>query len=398
MKQKKIVVIDDSQATLMVMKTMLLKLGYPHVITFSSSKKALESIRSSTHKYSAVFTDLNMPEIDGMEVIKQLGEMQFEGGVCIISDMEIRIIELAADIARQHQVYLLGNIAKPIDLSSLKRALDKLIQMEERNFVHYKKMSKDELIECIEKRYITPYYQPKVDILTHKVNGVEVLARICRPGTPKAILPGQFIPTAMRHDLLDDITLHILEQSFDDLPTLCKKFDNDIKLSINLSPSQLVNPAYPDVLSEIVTSKGINKSQIILEITEEFALKSTEQLESLNRFRIRGFGLSLDDFGTGFTNLQQLRSLPFTEVKIDRSLITDIHCDQFNQVVVNSLSDISSKLNVTLIAEGMETIEDLNYLENNYRNMHIQGFLICTPRPIDNLFRWYHSWIKVPHQ
>ena len=143
--------------------------------------------------------------------------------------------------------------------------------------------------------------------------------------------------------------------------------------------------------------KGVDKSQVILEITEEFALKSTEQLESLNRFRIRGFGLSLDDFGTGFTNLQQLRSLPFTEVKIDRSLITDIHCDQFNQVVVNSLADISSRLNVTLIAEGMETIEDLNYLESNYKKMHIQGFLICTPRPIDNLLRWYHSWTKAPN-
>lgn len=397
MKHKQIVVIDDSQAILMVMKTMLLELGYTNVVTSSNPKKALESIRNQPHKYSAVFTDLNMPEIDGMEVIKQLGAMQFEGGICIISDMERRIIELAADISKQHQVCLLGNISKPIDLNSLKRALDKLKQMEERNFVHYEKMSKEELIECIENRYITPYYQPKVGAQSHKVNGVEVLARICKPGIPEAILPGKFIPTAMRYELLNDITLQVLEKSLDDLPTLCKEFGQELKVSVNLSPSQLVDPTYPDVLNEIVTSKGVNKSQVILEITEEFALKSTEQLESLNRFRIRGFGLSLDDFGTGFTNLQQLRSLPFTEVKIDRSLITDIHCDQFNQVVVNSLADISSRLDVTLIAEGMETIEDLSYLESNYKKMHIQGFLICTPRPIDNLLRWYHSWTKAPN-
>ena len=201
----------------------------------------------------------------------------------------------------------------------------------------------------------------------------------------------------MQYDLLNNITRQILEKSLDDLPILIKELGHKVKLSVNLSPSQLVDPNYPDVLSESVSSRGIDKSQLVLEITEEFALKSTDQLESLNRFRIRGFGLSLDDFGTGFTNLQQLRSLPFTEVKIDRSLITDIHCDQFNQVVVTSLADISSTLDVTLIAEGMEAIEDLNYLENNYSNMHIQGFLICTPRPIDNLFRWYHSWIKAPN-
>ena len=80
--------------------------------TSSNPKKALDFIRNQPQKYSAVFTDLNMPNIDGMEVIKQLGEMQFKGGVCIISDMEKRIIELAADLARQHHVCLLGNISK----------------------------------------------------------------------------------------------------------------------------------------------------------------------------------------------------------------------------------------------------------------------------------------------
>ncbi|EGU60394.1 putative diguanylate phosphodiesterase [Vibrio nigripulchritudo ATCC 27043] len=397
MKEKQIVVIDDSQAILMVMKTMLLELGFANVVTSSNPRKALDLIRNHPEKYSAVFTDLNMPDIDGMEVIRQLGESRFSGGVCIISDMEKRIIQLAADIARQHEVCLLGNISKPIDLNSLKRALDKLQQMEERNFVHYKKMSREELRACLDARFITPYYQPKVNIYKHKVDGVEVLARICKPGVPKAILPGQFIPTAMRYNMLDEITLQILEKALDDLPMLCKEFGNNVRVSVNLSPNQLIDPKYPDTLNDMVTTRGVEKSQIILEITEEFALKSTEQLESLNRFRIRGFGLSLDDFGTGFTNLQQLRNLPFTEVKIDRSLITDIHCDQFNQVVVNSLADISKKLNVTLIAEGMETIEDLHYLEHNYRDMHIQGFLICTPKPVDSLLRWYHSWANAEH-
>lgn len=81
MKEKQIVVIDDSQAILMVMKTMLLELGFANVVTSSNPRKALDLIRNHPEKYSAVFTDLNMPDIDGMEVIRQLGESRFSGGV-----------------------------------------------------------------------------------------------------------------------------------------------------------------------------------------------------------------------------------------------------------------------------------------------------------------------------
>jgi len=395
MREKQIVIIDDSQAILMIMRSMLSELGHTNVVTSSSAKSAIKHLKKYPDKYNIVFTDLNMPDTDGMEVIRKLGDMGFNGGVCIISDMDKRVIELSATIARQHNVNLIGNIAKPIHINELKRALNKMTLLNDRIAGHSQSMTRDELQACIDNHHIVPYYQPKVNIQNRKVDGVEVLARIAKPGEVTAILPGQFIPTAVRYGLLNVITHQLFEQACEDLPKLIQEFGPDIKVSINLSPSQLAAPNYPNELEALVKGKHIDRKNITLEITEEFALDSTEQLESLNRFRMRGFGLSLDDFGTGFTNLQQLRSLPFTEVKIDRSLINDIHCDQFNQVVVNSLASISDKLEVALIAEGMETIEDLNYLEKLYSNMQIQGFLICKPKPLDSLMHWYHSWLKV---
>jgi EAL domain-containing protein (putative c-di-GMP-specific phosphodiesterase class I) len=389
---KQIVIIDDSKAMLITIKSMLLELGYTNVVTSSDPQKAIETIHNNPDNYLAIFTDLNMPHLDGMEVIKQLGNISFKGGVCIVSQMETRVIRLASEIAKQHQVHLIGNIPKPVDSIDLQRVMTKLKQITERRFDHYQKMSHEELQQSIDQSLITPYYQPKIDTHNGRINGLEVLARICKPGVPNAILPGAFIPTAIQFDLINNITQQIIRKALAALPLLHKEFGQDICISVNLSPSQLMSASLPRELSQILSDAGVENSKVVLEITEEFSIKTTEQLESLNRFRMLGFGLSLDDFGTGYTNIQQLRSLPFTEVKIDRSLISNIHCDVFNQVVVRSLTELCPTLGVKLIAEGIENVEDLQYLEMNLKNIDMQGFLLCTPKPLDSLIRWYHSW------
>ena len=113
----------------------------------------------------------------------------------------------------------------------------------------------------------------------------------------------------------------------------------------------------------------MSPSQIILEITAEHALNSAEQLETLNRLRIRGFGISLDDFGTGFTNLNQLRTLPFTEIKIGRSLISGIHQDAFSQTIVNALINLTSKQDIDLVGEGIEDFKELEFLQSYNKNI-----------------------------
>lgn len=395
MKQKHIVVIDDSPAILMVIKSLLAELGFLHVVTYSNPRKALSEVKAHPELYSAVFTDLNMPDVDGMEVIKQLGEIDYQGGVCIISEMDARVIGLAANIARQHRVHLIGNIAKPVDMNKLETAISKIHYLNLRRSKDNTALSREELEQYIGEQYITPYYQPKVDIHTQQVSGIEVLARICKPGETNAILPSRFIGVATEHGLLDQITEQIIAQVLRDMPKIMKVFGADIHIGLNLSPSQLNNSFYAENLCKLVNQHQLKHEQFVIEITEEYAVKTTEQLESLNRFRLRGFGLSLDDFGVGFTNLQQLKSLPFTELKIDRSLILGIHDDPFNQVIVQTLVDIADNLNFLLIAEGMECIDELNYLEERYQNMLVQGFLICPPKPLESLVHWYHSWVKV---
>ena len=119
------------------------------------------------------------------------------------------------------------------------------------------------------------------------------------------------------------------------------------------------------------------------------------QLETMNRLRIRGFDISLDDFGTGFTNIQQLKSLPFTEIKIDRSLITHVESDRFSQVLIDSLIDIAQNQQLDIVAEGIERIEELQYLDRYKHSLLMQGFLISKPKPLTDLVGWIHSWQRM---
>ncbi len=390
----RIIIIDDSEAVLVMINTMFNDLGYHNVTTFSAPIKALAELHQFPTRYDLVFTDLNMPDIDGMELIRHLGEMRYKGGICIVSDLHVRIIELAAEVARQQHIFLVGSVAKPIKMDALQLVMDRLHQAEERKFLHYEQMTKTELITCIVHRQVKPYYQPKLNLETNRVESLEVLARIISPGEPNAILPGRFIPTAIRFDLIDLITMQLAEATADHMKELSDIFGDSIKISINLSPSQLSDLDISSRLEDLFQDRNIDKSRIVLEITEEYALKSSEQMESLNRLRIRGYGLSLDDFGTGFTNIQQLRSLPFTEVKIDRTLVNQIHADQFSQVIVQSLADITQSFDVDLVAEGIEHFEGLDYMTKHHPGILLQGFLICRPKPIESLASWYRNWLK----
>ena len=382
-----IALVDDSQAILMMLRANLKELGYNNVDVYSSAVIALENIRSSNIKYDAVFTDLNMPNMDGMEFIRKMGKQAYQGGVVIVSEMDQRVIYLASELAKRAKTHLIGNLNKPILLENLVNLLDKIHLFLDKDAKPSLELTKNELLNAISKNQITPYYQPKIDSKTNRVSGIEVLARIIRPGDSDPVPPCAFIPAAEKYSLIDIMTFQLLEKSTSDHVELVQAFDADIKISINLSPTQLTDFYFPNKLETIIKQNGMKPSQIILEITEEHALSSQDQLETLNRLRIHGFGLSLDDFGTGFTNLNQLRTLPFTEIKIDRSLISGIQSDHFSQTIVSAIVDLSIEQNIDLVAEGIENFAELEFLRNYEKNIILQGYLISKPKSIGELLK-----------
>ncbi|MEI5639806.1 MULTISPECIES: EAL domain-containing response regulator [unclassified Pseudoalteromonas] len=388
-------VVDDSPAILVVMQAIMTELGIDHVTTCSSAVSAAEKIRQTPHQFDVIFTDLNMPEMDGMEFIRQLGELKFSGAIIIISEMDEKIIDLATNLARQSNAHLIGNISKPVQLVDVERMLKKMATYTTVKRSHIEKVSESDLLQAISNNEITPYYQPKVHRGEKKIKSVEVLARIVKKSTGKVILPDHFIGVAEATDLINIITFQLFEKATDEFKAIKSELNYPIKLAFNLSPVQLNDLSCPDKLALILEINRLKPSDIILEITEHQPMDQAIQLETMNRLRIRGFDISLDDFGTGFTNIQQLKSLPFTEIKIDRSLITQVESDRFSQVLIDSLIDIAQNQQLDIVAEGIERVEELQYLDRYKHSLLMQGFLISKPKPLVELVSWIHSWQRM---
>lgn len=391
----KIAIVDDSKTMLLTLKAMLNGLGYQNTETFSSARLAFDEIKKDSSAYRCVLTDLNMPELDGMAFIRQLGEIGFNGGVAIVSEMDERVISLAADLAKIHKVRLIGNLSKPVSVKQIEMVLDRLKTLNVVKMQTLQYLSEQELIEAIENQQIEPYYQPKINSQTNRVDSLEILARIVKPGRIDAILPQHFLPTAVSLCIENIITFQLVEKAARHYCELQVIFDHDFKLAINLSPKQMQDSFCAEQMATILCVNGLEPSQFIIEVTEEYALRTPEQLETLNRLRMHGYGIALDDFGTGFTNLNQLRTLPFTEIKIDRCFISSIRDDKFSQVIVKSLIDIAKEQKVELVAEGVEDIEDLEYLRQTEIGILLQGFFICRPKPINEVVRWYSKWKQI---
>ncbi|MEL0641984.1 EAL domain-containing response regulator [Pseudoalteromonas aliena] len=393
-----ILVVDDSMAILIVMEAILKELGLSETITTTlSARDALDKVKTNPTYYDAIFTDLNMPEMDGMELIRHLGELNYQGGIIIVSEMDHKVISLAANLAKQHNAHLIGNIAKPVQLSQVSRLLIKVAQLNSHTLLKEPVISKDELIDALKNDEITPFYQPKINTDNNKIESVEVLARILSSKDGNIILPNRFINTAEQHNLINQITFSLFEKATSEFKNMKAQLGHDFKMAFNLSPTQLDDLSCPNKLLLILELNRLTPSNIIIEITEQHALSSLMQLETLNRLRMHGFGLSLDDFGVGFTNMEQLRNLPFTEIKIDRSLISNIETDLFSQVVVSSLINITSGEHLDLVAEGVERPEELAYLKHYRRNLAIQGFLFSCPKPKEEFILWAKKWTETPH-
>ncbi|MDP2634204.1 MAG: EAL domain-containing response regulator [Pseudoalteromonas sp.] len=391
---KNILVVDDSKAILVVMEAILNELEIPNITTCLSAQEALYKVKNASLKYDAVFTDLNMPDMDGMELIRHLGDMNYPGAIVIISEMDHKVIDLAADLAKRSNAHLIGNIVKPVQLTQVHTLLKKLDHLASHIEKPIESIDESQLLHAISHNEITPFYQPKINRYKNKITSVEVLARIVT-ANGQQLLPDHFISVAEDLDLINLITFQLFEKATTDFIALKECLGYKFKLAFNLSPCQLEDLSCPDKLALILKLNNLTPSEIILEITEQHALCSSAQLETLNRLRIRGFDISLDDYGIGFTNVNQLKTLPFSEVKIDRTLISHIETDQFSQVITSSLVNIAIQEGISIVAEGIERIEELEYLDRFKEFILMQGFLICKPKSRSEFTVWAKSWLQM---
>lgn len=229
----------------------------------------------------------------------------------------------------------------------------------------------------------TIYYQPKVDIVTNRIHGVEALLRwICKG---EFISPGEFIPIAEETNTIIPIGEWLMEQAMNDITQIHTAGFDSLSLSINLSSKQFNDDQLFDKISTILGTTGFDRSMLCFEITESIPMKNIESaIRIMDELSRMGIQLSLDDFGTGYSSLGYLKQFPIQELKIDRSFVKDIPWDQNDAAISKATIKMAKSLNFNVVAEGVETDDQLNFLRSNGCRL-IQGFYFFKPMPIDEL-------------
>ncbi|WP_017753484.1 putative bifunctional diguanylate cyclase/phosphodiesterase [Calidifontibacillus oryziterrae] len=229
------------------------------------------------------------------------------------------------------------------------------------------------LIRAIENKEFKIYYQPQIDIKENKVVGLEALIRWNHESLGM-ITPTEFIPLAEESDLIVSIGEWVLETVCYQVKTWYQSGVIIPKIAVNLSPKQFQNPDLLRKTKEIVSKSNIDPILIEFEITENISLFKTEAIiNTIHSLKSLGFKISIDDFGTGHSNLSYLQKLPIDHIKIDRSFIHDIPENKNSIALTKAIIAMAHELHISVIAEGVETIEQLQFLQKHHCEI-VQGY------------------------
>ncbi|MEI7547331.1 MAG: bifunctional diguanylate cyclase/phosphodiesterase [Actinomycetota bacterium] len=246
-----------------------------------------------------------------------------------------------------------------------------------------------DLRNALEDGDLQVFLQPKLDIASGVVVGVEALARWAH-SSRGWVAPDDFVPVAEETGLIKQMTDHVLGVAVTQLQRL-RSLGHHLGLAVNLSAHDLLDDLLPDRVMRQLERRDVDPALLTLEITESSLLidapRARATIERLNKHGVR---LSVDDFGTGYSSLSYLRHLPVSELKIDRSFVAQVLFDEQDEVIVRSIIELGHNLGMQVVAEGVETDEVLARLRGFSCDV-AQGFGICRPVPLDQFIVWLNT-------
>ncbi|HLO47657.1 MAG TPA: EAL domain-containing protein [Kamptonema sp.] len=240
-----------------------------------------------------------------------------------------------------------------------------------------------DLRRALENREFQVYYQPILSLVNHQIIGFEALVRWLHPERG-LVSPGEFIPIAEESSLIIPLGAWVLREATTQIRVWQQKFPANppLSISVNVSAVQLVQPFFVERIDRLLKETGLNPLSLKLEITETAVMENAKSVTNvLEYLKDRGIHLSIDDFGTGYSSLSYLHTFPFDTLKIDRAFVSRMSVDPKNLEIIRTIIILAHNLGMDLVAEGIETIEQLDQLQE-LQCEHGQGYLFS--RPIDS--------------
>lgn len=376
-------IIDDDPDICEFISSIAEDCGFAPAVVDDHTKFREEYLRCAP---SIVVTDLQMPHIDGVEVLRLLAEGGSKAKIILLSGFDPKVIASAKKLGASLGLNVIGALQKPVRVGDLRNL-----------FEHAKAVSLTpsvtELKSAIQNGALELAYQPKLTLHgedSGSVVGFEALARWPHPRLGE-ISPEIFIPMAEASGLVAELTDLVLAHTLTQMARW-RDAGHHFQVAVNLSARQLGDLDLPDRLARNVRESGGDPSRIILEITETGAMDDAALcMDILTRFRLKGFQLAIDDFGTGYSSLVQLYEMPFSELKIDKSFIIEVEESEQAQVIVRALVNLAHELSLSTCAEGIESAWAWNFLKS-LRCEKAQGYYMSRPLRAADIPEWLESW------
>jgi EAL domain-containing protein (putative c-di-GMP-specific phosphodiesterase class I) len=336
--------------------------------------------------------DLALPGMDGLELIRRLSEARCRAGIVIIGAQSNAVLFSVETMALAYGINLLGTIAKPVSPVRLTELIESYsaVPLAPPVGVAGRTFTFAEVGRGLQARQFDPYFQPKIELETGQVKGLEMFARWRHPEYG-VLGPEAFIKALEDNHRVDFLDWSMIEKSV----AACRTLHDQgipISFSVNVDQSTLAHPQFMAQISACLERHRILPDYITFEMTESAVLTTEPHfLERLLRLRMLGFGLAIDDYGTGRSNLQLLARIPFSELKIDRSFVDGASKRPAIGVVLRSCLGLARNLDRRSVAVGVETKQDWDFLQG-LGCTYAQGYYIAKPMPVEEFPAWLDDW------
>ncbi|MGI9382570.1 MAG: EAL domain-containing protein, partial [Methyloligellaceae bacterium] len=388
MSQNRLFVIDGAAETIATIRDIAEAFGYDvaHAHNAGEFRRTFRQFEPTV-----VMLDLQMRNEDGIYLLRFLADQHYLGKVIVSCGFDTKVLSTAARLATSYGLKKVRTLQKPLAVSDLETALREPLRSLDM-------LTANELKQGIARGQIVVHYQPKIMMpggTTRKLVGLEAVARWEHPRLG-LIAPKDFIRLAEETGHMERLTNSVIRSAAEQARNWRMR-GISITLAVNLAESLLADADFPVQLLHLIRDYDVPSTEVMLEVSESSVKPNSHMMtEALTRLRLAGFGLSLDDFGTGRSSLIELYRMPFSELKIDESFVTEMTRTAEAQVIVKSVIDLAHNLGMTACAEGVEDKETADLLARLGCD-YAQGYLYGAPVPAKDVEALLRSWPIANH-
>jgi EAL domain-containing protein (putative c-di-GMP-specific phosphodiesterase class I) len=327
--------------------------------------------------------DLQMPDMDGIELLRHLAALRCGARIVIASGHGSQVLNTAQRLGIERGLAIEAVLPKPFEASDLRILLARLRSDDDW-------LTEGALAAAIAADQLLLHYQPKIAVQTRAITGFEALVRWAHPERG-LVPPVKFIDLAESSGLMEQLTDWVLNAA---LKQMTEWKGHDLCVGVNVSVSNLKDVRFADHIERLCRKYQVETRRVCIEVTETSAMSDAiAAMDILARLNLKGFPISIDDFGTGHSSLIRLLRMPISEIKIDQSFVKECHLTRENFIIVKAIVDLAHNLGMTVIAEGVENDKILSMLAGIGCDL-AQGYHISKPMPASAIMSWSQAWME----